>query len=106
MNAPVVVRVGRHNTIGVSLGRDVSQLNPTSEIRKAKSTTSQLIATWTVNFATDGTDGDLVLTLDDAITAAIIHSSGWMDIKLIENGEPVSAFKEPIQVVFEGVVTA
>lgn len=106
MYNPVVVKVGRTNVIGVSFEGDISGEVWASEIRKGRSISSELIATWDVAFATDGTDGNLVLTLDDAVTAAIQHTTGWMDVKRVANGEPFSAFVEPIPVIFEGVVTA
>lgn len=106
MYSPVVVQVGRTNVVGVSVGRDLSNSVLTSEIRKSKSVDSALIATWEVTPATDYTDGNVVLTLDDSDTVGIQHKSGYMDIKEVVDGEPVSVFKEPLPVSFEGVVTA
>lgn len=106
MQIPVVVDRGRTTVLSVGLGYDVSGDVLTSEIRADRDSTSQLIAAWSVSFLTDGTDGELVLTLDDSVTSAIVKSKGYMDIKRVTGGEPVSVFSEPIPVVIKGVVTA
>jgi hypothetical protein len=102
----VTVKKGRTKTLPVGLGYDVSGDELESEIRVGKTRQSELIATWTVSYLTDGTDGELILTLDDTITGAIERSSGWMDLKRVSNGEPIAVFDEPLEVVFEESVTA
>lgn len=102
---PVIVYKARTNILPVSLGYDVSGDVISSQIRADKSHTSELIATWTVTFDTDGTDGEIILTLDDSITASITKSKGYMDLKRTTSGEPVSVFDEPIEVLFKDVVT-
>lgn len=97
---------GRTTVLPVSLSYDVSNDVITSEIRVARNPTAGLIATWTVDYKTDGTDGELILTLDDVITAQITETLGYMDIKRITAGEPVPVFDDPIQVVFKDSVTA
>lgn len=99
---PIVVHKNRTNVITASLGIDVSGDTLTSEIRTASGT---LIAAWTVVFDGDGTDGELILTLDNSITAAIEHPSGLMDIKRMMNGEPVAVFDAPIEVEFRETIT-
>lgn len=106
MSNQVVVHKGRTNTLTVSMGIDVSLDTITSEIRASTSTTSALIATWSVAFATDGTDGELVLTLDDTATSAIEADRGYMDLKRVTGGEPVPVFDKPLEVIFRGSVTA
>lgn len=101
----VVVHKGRTEVLAVSLSYDVSQDVLTSHIRVSPSRTSQLIAEWTVSFDTDGTDGKLLLTLDDSVTTNINASSGYMDIKRMVNGEPIHVFENPIPVSFVEVVT-
>jgi hypothetical protein len=101
----VVVQKGRTVVIPVSLGFDVSQDIITSEIRVGKTSSSALIATWVVSFATDGTDGELILTLDDAVTTTITTSIGYMDLKRVTGGEPLPIFIEPLEVVFSASVT-
>jgi hypothetical protein len=100
------VHKGRTEVVPVSLGYDVSGDTITSEIRVGQSSSSDLIATWVVSFATDGTDGELILTLDDSVTSAIEESQGFMDIKRVTGGEPVNVFDEPLTVLFVGTVTA
>lgn len=102
------VEVYRSRTVilPVSLGFDVSEETITSEIRVAQSPTSDLIATWTVTNKTDGTDGEIILTLDDEITSEIVQTIGYMDLKRMSGGEPLSIFSEPLQVVFLDPVTA
>jgi len=102
----LIVYKNRTNKITVSLGIDVSADTITSEIRVGKDVSTDLIATWNVAFLTDGTDGELVLTLDDSDTENIAHRGGYMDIKRLSGGEPLVTHLDPIPVVIQGVVTA
>ncbi|MGW8178935.1 MAG: hypothetical protein ACWGQW_09260, partial [bacterium] len=61
----------RTNNILLKLGFDVSGDTFTSEIRKEEDPTSTLIATVDCNFATDGTDGQVILTVDDGDLANV-----------------------------------
>ena len=106
MYTPIVVHRGRTTIVQVALGIDVSESVLTSEIRIDKDSASDLIATWAVSFLTDGSDGEVILTLDNSITNPIQHTNGFMDIKRIANGEPINVFDDPLPVVFKGVVTA
>lgn len=105
MSNEVIVHKGRTNILEVRLGYDISADTWTSEIRTQPSQISALIATWTVAFLTDGTDGVLKLTLDDAITGVIDEASGYMDLKRVSGGEPLPVFDQPLEVVFRGTVT-
>lgn len=100
------VEVHKHRTVTlpVSLGYDVSGDTFKSDIRVAKDPESELIAEWQVSFLTDGTDGELVLTLDDAATDDV-PTVGYMDIKRTTGGEPVPVFNEILEVVFIDTVT-
>jgi len=100
------VRKGRSETVTVSLGFDASGEIFTSQIRAEPSQTSLLIAEWEVTFLTDGTDGELVLKLEDVITAQIAATSGYMDIMRMSAGEALPVFDEPLEVFFQGTVTA
>lgn len=102
----VVVHKGRTNVLTVSMGIDVSADTITSEIRADASRTSPLLATWVVTNATDGTDGNLILTLDDSATSSIDSDRGYMDLKRVSNGEPLPVFDKPLEVIFRGTVTA
>ena len=102
----IKVHKGRTVIITVSLGYDVSGDVITSEIRENKDPESPLIATCVVSFLSDGTDGELVLTLDDAVTSVIEQSTGYMDMKRLTAGEPVAVFDEPLEVIFRETVTA
>lgn len=106
MSNKVVVHKDRTNTITVSMGQDVSLDTITSEIRAEPDVSSALIATWVVAFVTDGTDGELTLTLDNTITSQIQAARGYMDIKRVVGGEPVPVFDKPLEVEFQGSVTA
>jgi hypothetical protein len=108
MSKSITIHKGRTNKVLVSLGYDVSGDTLTSEIRIDKDQASDLLATFTVGFVTTGADGELVLTLDDSsFTAEVLtRSYGFMDIKRVANGEPLSVFAEPVEVVFQGTVTA
>lgn len=102
----IEVHKGRTVIVPVSLGFDVSGDTFSSEIRAEKDSESTLIATWTVTFDSDGTDGELILTLDDSVTKEIDNAMGYMDIKRITGGEPVSVFNDPLEVLFKDVITA
>lgn len=105
MSSTVIVHKGRTNIVTVSLGIDVSADTITSEIRSEPNNIAPLLATWEVTFKTDGTDGELILTLSDTITAQIAASSGYMDIKRVTGSEAVPVFDEPLEVSFRGTVT-
>lgn len=106
MAGSIIIHKGRTNVITVAMGFDVSADTITSEIRAEPDTESLLIATWEVDFVTDGTDGELRLTLDDIITGQIKASGGYMDLKRMVGGEPLPVFERPLEVQFQGTVTA
>lgn len=101
----LMVDKGRTVVVPVSLGYDISNDEFFSEIRVDKDSASDLIATWIVSFATDGVDGELILTLDNSITSLIARNVGYMDIKRVTGGEPVSVFNEPLEVLFKETIT-
>lgn len=101
----VIVHKNLTNTITIDLGIDVSLDTITSQIRSEEDHTSNLIAEWDVVFETDGTDGKLILTLDDLITGQIEVDSGYMDLRRVTAGEPVPVFDKPLEVSFRGTVT-
>lgn len=105
MTPNITVHKGRTVIVPVSLGRDVSGDTFVSEIRVDKHSTSSLIATWDISFETDGTDGELILKLDDGVTSLITKSSGYMDLKQVTGGEPIPVFNEPLEVLFRDSVT-
>jgi len=106
MSTKIIVHKNRTNIVRVRLGIDISGDDFTSEIRSDTNHTSLLIATWSVAFTTDGVDGELTLTLDDAATADISVDSGFMDLKRVSGGEPFAVFDKPLGVSFQGTVTA
>jgi hypothetical protein len=103
---PVVIHKSRTNTLHVSINEDVSADTFTSEIRDRPDVGANLLATWVVAFVNDGTDGELILTLDNTATAQIDSDRGYMDIKRMSGGEPISLFERPLDVEFRGSVTA
>ena len=100
----ILVYKNRTNQLRVSLGIDVSADTFESEIREKATVSSPLIATWTCTFATDGTDGELILTVDDSALTNVIVKSGYMDIKRISAGEPLAVYA-PTKVSFIDTVT-
>jgi hypothetical protein len=102
MSNTVVVYKDRTNIMTVSLGIDVSGDVLTSEIRTES---GLLIATWDVAFDGDGTDGELVLTLDDSAVSSITYFTGLMDIKRVSGGEPFPGFDKPVEVEFRETIT-
>ncbi len=105
MSSAIVIHKGRTASIPVSLGIDVSADTLTSEIRTEPRTDSPLIATFTVTKVSGGTTGEIVLGLDDLITAQITVAGGFMDLKRVSAGEALAVFSEPLEVVFRGTVT-
>lgn len=105
MSNQVIVHKGRTNVVPVNLGFDVSADAFTSEIRAEPTSDSLLIATWVVSFVNTGADGRLLLRMDDTVTNQITASSGYMDLKRVTAGEPVSVFDKPLEVLFRGTVT-
>jgi len=106
MSNKVIVHKGRTNVVRVNLGIDVSADVIFSEVRSEPDQDSVLLMSWQVDFETDGTDGMLILTVDNTITAQIEPSNGWMDLKRVSGGEPISVFDKPLEVSFRGTVTA
>lgn len=100
----VTVEKGRVTTLYVALGTDVSGEEITSEIRLNDDHNSLLIGTWDVNFVSDGTDGELVLTFDDS-DRVVTQFKGYMDIKRDNGSGPTSAFDGSLEVIFEPTVT-
>lgn len=106
MSNTIKVHKNRTNIVILDLGMDVSADTITSEIRAEEDHTSALIVAWIVAFVTDGTDGLLTLTIDDVISADITVDSGYMDVKRVSGGEPLVVFDRPLEVSFQGSVTA
>lgn len=103
----VVVHKARTNTVIVDLGMDVSADTFTSQVRSQPDHESTLLMTWTIAWETDGTDGRMVLTVDNVITEQIIVNSGYMDLKRMTSaGEPIPVWDRPLEVEFRGVATA
>lgn len=105
MSKPIIVHKGRTTVVQLSLGYDASNDTFTSQIRVDKDKDSDLIAAWAVSFATDGVDGELLLTLDDSVSEAIEKSVGYMDVKRVTGSEPVSVFDDPLEVHFKSPIT-
>ena len=106
MSNEVVVHKNRTNKVTVDLGMNVAVDTFTAQIRTEPDHTSTLLATWTVAFLTDGIDGKILLTLDDSVTSGITAKTGYMDLRRVTAGEPVSVFDYPLKVEFRGTVTA
>lgn len=105
MSTPLIVYKSRTNVVPLSMGQDVSGDAITSQIRGGTDLDSPLIMEWTVTFLTDGTDGEVLLTVDDVVTDQIAASGGYMDVKRVSGGEPLPVFEEPLEVVFRGAIT-
>jgi hypothetical protein len=105
MYEPIIVHKGRTITVQLSLGVNVSSDTFVSQIRAKKDRTSTLLATWAIQFLTDGTDGELLLTLDDSDTVNIEQSKGYMDVVRMTGGQPVPAFNDILEVIFRDTVS-
>ncbi|TXH16171.1 MAG: hypothetical protein E6R03_05820 [Hyphomicrobiaceae bacterium] len=101
----IVIHRGRTVVVPVSVSYDLTGSTITSDIRKTRKASSDLIASWDVSFVTDGSDGDFLLKLPHGTTAPITDEIGYMDIKRIIGGEPTNIIDTPIQVVFVDAIT-
>lgn len=101
----IVVHKNRTNVITCNLGMNITGDTITSEIRTQPEHDAPLIVPWTVAVITAAT-GELTLTIDNGLLTDIPHRTGYMDIKRLTGGEPVSVFDEPLEVEFRGTVTA
>jgi hypothetical protein len=101
----VVVHKGRTVILPVAIGYDVSGDEIRSQIREETDKDSPLIAEWTVSFLTDGTDGEVLLTLDNSVTGLITKTLGYMDMVRIVNGEPLPVFDDILEVLFKDTIT-
>lgn len=106
MSDQIVVWKNRVNIITVEVGFDISNEEWTSQIRSEPKADAPLLAEWSVAFENDGTDGRLLLTLTDVVTAQITADSGFMDFRRkVAFGYPVAAIDKPLEVIFRGSVT-
>lgn len=101
---PLIIHRGRTNVVLLGIGVDVSGDTITSQIRTKRDVNSPLLAEWEVTPVTDGTDGELRLTLS-AEKTNVSNTNGYMDLKRVSSGQPLSVFAEPLRVSFQGVVT-
>lgn len=101
----IIVHKGRTVILPVSIGVDISSDTFSSQIRAQKNQESDLIASWDISFATNGEDGELLLKLDDSVTASIENDVGYMDLKRVTGGEPVPVFDDVLEVIFRDTVT-
>lgn len=105
MSDELILHRNRTNIIRLGLGMDVSLDTITSEVKAEIDPDADPLVTFDVTFDTDGTDGELILTVDDEDVSAVTQNYGWMDLKRVSGGEPLSVFLEPLRVKFQGVVT-
>ena len=101
----LVVHLDRTNIFTCNLGIDITGETITSEIRTQPDTDSTLVATFAVGVV-DASEGEITLTLDNSVTGGITVKSGYMDLKRNSGGEPLPVFDRPLEVRFQGAVTA
>jgi hypothetical protein len=106
MENELIIYKNRTNIVSIGLGFDVSQDTITSEIREEIDHTSPLLSTWTVNFTTNGVDGELTLILPESEIEDVQKKYGYMDLKRESSGAFLPVFKEPLKVAFKKVVTS
>jgi len=105
MSNEIIVHKGRTNIVTVDFGVNIQDDVFTSQIRSGPSQDAPLIVEWDVSFQTDGSDGKLILTIDDLASSQIAATSGFMDIKRVSGSESFAAFDKPLEVTFQGTVT-
>ncbi len=101
----IVFYKNRTTTVTVRLGYSVVGDTLTCQVRTEPNHVSQLIATIPV-VVVDASVGHLTLTMDDSVSGPIVHDMGYLDIKRVTGGEPVPVFATPLEVEFQGTVTA
>jgi hypothetical protein len=106
MSGELIIHRNRTNRVPLGLGYDVSGDTITSHIKATVDPAAPPLCEWDVIFLTDGTDGELVLILEEASLSAVTQRYGFMDLKRTSGGEDFSVFLEPLKVKFQGVVTA
>lgn len=104
MSNKIVVDKNRTNKYTVDLGMDITGDTITAEIKTGPDQDSALIATFTV-VVDDAATGQLTISLDNSVTDISVDS-GYMDFKRMSGGEPLSVIDKPIEVRFQGTVTA
>lgn len=105
MSGELIVHKNRTNRITLGLKYNASGESFTAQIRKEANQTSDLLGTWEVEFATDGVDGELILTLPQTEVDAVAVNYGYMDLKRTVGSVHLPVFAEPLQVKFQEVVT-
>jgi hypothetical protein len=99
------------NVVLLSFGYDLSGDIITSQIRRGRHVLTDLVSEFEVEFVTDGTDGDVRLTLDDSGPTSDIPGDlefAYMDAKRLMGGlggDPVPMFAGPLVVRFVDVLT-
>jgi len=104
-NNKIVVHKNRTNVVTCNLGINITGDTITSEIRTQPEHDAPLIVPWTVAVITAST-GEITLTIDNGALTDVPHRTGFMDIKRVTGGEPITVFDEPLEVEFRGTVTA
>ena len=94
----LVVERTKTVVVPISLGFNVSGQVFTADLRATTSATSTLIATWTVTFATNGKDGELIATLPDTVTSTLAVGTAYMRLKRTTPGPTIEIFGEPVLV--------
>lgn len=102
MSDAVLVYKDRTTRITANLGLDVSSDTITSEIR---SKSGEFLVEWTIEFDSDGTDGELIMTIDNALTTDLVAEEGLMDFKRMSAGEPLPVIARALEVQFVKSVT-
>lgn len=101
----LVVHLDRTNIFTCNLGIDITGETITSEIRTQPDTDATLVATFAVAVV-DAATGEITLTLDNSAAGSVTVKSGYMDLKRVAGGEPLAVFDRPLEVRFQGAVTA
>ena len=88
-------------------GIDVGGDGFVCHIRTEPNQDSPLIASLNSTFVTDGADGLVLFTLSELDASQVTANSGYMDIKRTTvEGDAVVVVDQPIEVRFQGTVTA
>lgn len=101
----------RTKVMALKLPWDATDDIITSQIRKGKDITTDLIAEWVVTFISydpdDGDDGASTfrMVIDDSNLQNVTVKKGYMDLKRVVGGEPYQLFDELLRVRFKEPVT-
>lgn len=101
----ITVHKHRATVISFGFGIDLSQDTLTSQIRDSKNSTGNDLGFWDIQPLTDGTDGRYVFTFSPEKATLVTVDKGYMDVKRVSGGQPLTLMNRILTVEFKDVIT-